>query len=189
MAEDNVRINQTAPVLIRNIVVKDKICECCDIIQTELDELKLELKSCREIIRILQEEARVSTTMPHEVWDIPNGELIEKTQTNSWHQGNGWQNSTNQRRRPQKISRQLQQIPLHTSNKFELLLNLKDDTEKSKCSRMDRRYKVKSDNMMKSDKQKIVITGDSHARNCAPELLHQLKSKCIVSGYVNPGRE
>jgi hypothetical protein len=40
---------------------------------------------------------------------------------------------------------------------------------------------------VKKDKRKIVIIGDSHARNCAAELHHRLGKKCAVSGYVKPG--
>jgi 1-aminocyclopropane-1-carboxylate deaminase/D-cysteine desulfhydrase-like pyridoxal-dependent ACC family enzyme len=40
---------------------------------------------------------------------------------------------------------------------------------------------------LKNDKQKIVITGDSHVRNCAAKLQQQLGRKCAVSGYVKPG--
>jgi len=43
--------------------------------------------------------------------------------------------------------------------------------------------------MVKKDKRKIVIIGDSHARNCAVELHHRLGRKCAVSGYVKPGAE
>jgi hypothetical protein len=41
--------------------------------------------------------------------------------------------------------------------------------------------------MVKKDKRKIVIIGDSHARNCAAELHHWLGRKCAVSGYVKRG--
>ena len=49
-------VEQTAPALFRKVVEKDNICECCDIIKSELDDLKSELKSCKEIIRILYED-------------------------------------------------------------------------------------------------------------------------------------
>jgi hypothetical protein len=49
----------------------------------ELDELKSELKSCREIIRILREETQVFKTTPHEVWNIANGDQIEEIQDNT----------------------------------------------------------------------------------------------------------
>jgi hypothetical protein len=41
--------------------------------------------------------------------------------------------------------------------------------------------------MVKNDKRKIVIIGDSDARNCAAELHHQVGRKCAVSGYVKHG--
>jgi hypothetical protein len=33
---------------------KENICECCEVIKLEIDEMKLELSSCKEIIRILE---------------------------------------------------------------------------------------------------------------------------------------
>ena len=90
------------------------------------------------------------------------------------------------KKRPEKIRRQLQQLSLHTSNQFEPLFNLKEDTEVSRCRRVDSRYKVSSNNTVKNDKRKIVIIGDSHARNCAAGLHHQLGRKFSVSGYVKP---
>jgi hypothetical protein len=50
MADGKVYVEQIAPVLVSNVVVKENICECCNIIKSELVELKSELKSCREII-------------------------------------------------------------------------------------------------------------------------------------------
>jgi hypothetical protein len=35
---------------------KENVCKCCEKIKVELNEVKLELDSCREIIRVLQEE-------------------------------------------------------------------------------------------------------------------------------------
>ena len=39
-------------------VNKDNSCECCIHLSMKLSEVKLELSSCKEIIRILQEEIR-----------------------------------------------------------------------------------------------------------------------------------
>jgi hypothetical protein len=41
--------------------------------------------------------------------------------------------------------------------------------------------------MRKKDKPKVVIIGDSHARNCAAELHQRLGKRCSVSGFVKPG--
>jgi hypothetical protein len=165
--------------------------------RAELEELKSELKSCREIIRIIQEEAQVIKPTPYAAWNIVNGDRTEDLQANV--QDGRWQNSSNRRRRPQNIRRQLQQLPEHTSNRFEPLSNLKDENGVSRCSTMESRCKVSSDLMArkqsgiknvvktKNDKQKIVIIGDSHIRNCAAELKQQLGRKCSVSGYVKSG--
>ena len=37
---------------------KGNVCKCCEKIKVELNEVKSELESCREIIKILQEELR-----------------------------------------------------------------------------------------------------------------------------------
>jgi uncharacterized coiled-coil DUF342 family protein len=37
---------------------KGNICKCCEKIKAELNEVKSELDSCREIVRILQEKLR-----------------------------------------------------------------------------------------------------------------------------------
>ena len=54
MADGKVVEVQIAPVLQSELVEKNNICECCNLMRTELEELKSELKSCREIIRIIQ---------------------------------------------------------------------------------------------------------------------------------------
>ena len=74
---------------------------------------------------------------------------------------------------------QLQQLPLHTSNQFTPLLNLKEDVEGSRYPRNGSCYKVLSNNMVKNDKRKIVIIEDSHARNCASGLQRQLGRKFL----------
>jgi hypothetical protein len=37
---------------------KSNVCKCCEKVKVELNEVKLELDSFREIIRVLQEELR-----------------------------------------------------------------------------------------------------------------------------------
>ena len=50
---------------------------------------------------------------------------------------------------------------------------------------MKRRPVILSVNKMKHVKHKIVITGDSHARNCAADQ-HSLSSTFAVSSYQSP---
>jgi len=99
--------------------------------RAELEELKSELKSCREIIRIIQEEAQVTKSTPYAAWNIVNGDRTEELQASV--QDGWWQTSSHWRRRPQNIRRQLQQLPVHTSNRFEPLTNLKDDNGVLRC--------------------------------------------------------
>ena len=131
MADGEVFEVQIAPVLQSELVEKYNICECCNLMRAELEELKSELKSCREIIRIIQEEAQVIKSTPYAAWNIVNGDRTEELQANVQ---DGWrQNSSNRRRRPQNIRTQLQQLPVHTSNRFEPLTNLKDDNGVLRC--------------------------------------------------------
>jgi len=165
--------------------------------RADIEELKSELKSCREIIRIIQEEAQVIKSTPYAAWNIVNGDRTEELQASV--QDGWWQNSSNRRRRLQNIRRQLQQLPVHTSNRFEPLTNLKDENGVSRCSTMESRYKELSDHIVrkqsgiknvvkaKNDKRKIVINGDSHIRNCAARLQQQLGRKCSMPGYVKSG--
>ena len=155
-------VEQTAPALFRKVVEKDNICECCDIIKSELDDLKSELKSCKEIIRILYEDAQIGKKTPCAVRDITNRDRVEEMQINPCARDEGWQNIVNQRRKPQITRGQLQQLPSHISNQFTPLLNLKEDVEGSRYPRNGSSYKVLINSMVKNDKRKIVIIGDSH---------------------------
>jgi hypothetical protein len=189
MAASKECIEDSAPVLGDNVMEKDNICEGCNIMRLELDELKIELKSCKEIIRMLHEETQVNKATPCAARDRKQGDQIEVIQSNAWAQSGDWQFSSDHRRRPRKIRRQLQQISLQTSNQFEPLLNLEEGGEVLGCSKINSRYKVAKENRARKFERKIVIIGDSHARNCATELYHRLGKKCDVIGYVKPGAE
>ena len=120
------------------------------------------------------------------MWDITNKDQITEIQINSCAQGKGWQNVTNQKKKPQNIRGQHQQLHLRISNQFAPLLNLKENVEGSKHSIRNSCNKVLSDSAVKDDKRKIVIIGDSHARNCVAGLQRQLGKKYTVIGYVKP---
>ena len=91
MADGNVRVEQITPALCSKVVVKDNICECCNKIKSELDDLKSELKSCKEIIQILYENVQIykSTLCATEV--VANKDCMEEIQTNLCAQNEGWQ--------------------------------------------------------------------------------------------------
>jgi hypothetical protein len=128
--------------------------------------------------------------------DLNGMESDNSTSYNKWSHY-----SSNRRRKPQQIRTNLQQLPLQTSNQFELLANLKDGKEYPKCITsvnqvqvlnslttkcQDLSLSVKKTNNIK---QNIVIIGDSHTRNSAAELCHNLDTKFAISSYVKPGVE
>ena len=89
MADSVVCYMISAPVFNSKLVEKENICECCVIIKAELDELKSELSSCKEIIRILQEEVRECSTTSQPVWNKANEDHKGKVPINSSVR-NGW---------------------------------------------------------------------------------------------------
>jgi len=101
MANGRVRVEQITPALFIKVVVKDNICECCDIIISDLEDLKSELKLCKEIIRILYEDVQIGKMTPRATGDIMNRDLAEEMQINSCAQDEEWQNVVNRRRKPQ----------------------------------------------------------------------------------------
>ena len=167
--------------------------------KVEFNELKLELNSCNEIIRILREEMREFSKMAQPASNKVNEDHNGKESDNSSLNDEWSHRSSNRRRKPQQVRRNLQQVPLQISNYFETVANLNDGNEYPKCSTSVNQVQVSSSRMSKSRglsqsvkktnniKQNIVIIGDGHARNCAAVLQHNLGTKFAVSSYVKPG--
>jgi hypothetical protein len=53
---------------------KENVCECCEIIKLDLNEMKLELSFCKEIIRVLQEKMREISPPTQPVLNQANGD-------------------------------------------------------------------------------------------------------------------
>jgi hypothetical protein len=98
--------------------------------RVEFSNFKLELNSYNEIIRILEEEIKkmAQPTLNKVNEDLNGMESDNSTSYNKWSHY-----SSNRRRKPQQIRTNLQQLPLRTSNQFELLANLKYGEEYRKC--------------------------------------------------------
>ena len=108
---------------------------------------------------------------------------------------------SNRQRNLQYTRRNIRQLPLQTFNQSDPLANLNDDGEFLKyvpsvkrSQPLNNRYvkhqpKTQSVKKIKNAKQKVVIIGDSHARNSAAKLKHSLGSTFSVSSFVNPGAE
>jgi RNase H-fold protein (predicted Holliday junction resolvase) len=89
----------------------------------------------------------------------------------------------------------IQVIP--TTNKFEVLANLNDISEASSASSeghiTSRNFKKKNQkktqglNNSGTRRQRIILIGDSHVRNCATDLQHNLGGNYEVTGFAKPG--
>ena len=108
---------------------KETIYECCKNMVTELSEVKSELSSCKEIIRILQEEI-------HEISSSyqPSGNKVYEDSTKKKPYDipirEDWTYLSSSRSRYPRLSRRnLRQLPLETSNPFAPLDNLDEDSE------------------------------------------------------------
>jgi len=108
---------------------KETICECCKNMVTELSEVKLELSSCKEIIRILQEEIHEisSSYQPfgNKAYEDSTNKKLDNTPIKE-----DWTYLASNRSRYSRLSRRnLRQLPLETSNPFAPLNNLNEDSE------------------------------------------------------------
>jgi hypothetical protein len=134
-----------------------------------LSEVKLELSSCKEIIRILHEEIREINSSYQTTGNNANDDSTNKESHNPIASEDWTYHSSNQSRYPQLSRRNLRQLPLETSNQFAPLDNLNVDNEypryvtSLKCSQPlhDRQLKRRSvkqgANKPQNVKQKIEI--------------------------------
>jgi len=86
MADNIVSETILAPVFNRILSEKKNVCECCEIMKAEFNNLKLELISCNEIIRILQEEiSKMAQPTLNKVNEDHNGEESDNLSSyNKW---------------------------------------------------------------------------------------------------------
>ena len=179
---------------------KGNVCKCCEKIKVELNEVKSELDSCREIIRVLQEELREISPPLQPAGNKANDDYKDNKESYNSLTSEEWTSfSSNRRRNLQYTRRNIRQLPLQTSNQFDPLANLNDDSEFLKyvpfvkrSQPLNNRYvkhqpKTQSAKKIKNVNQKTVITGDKHTRNSADELQHSLGSTFSVSSFVKPG--
>jgi hypothetical protein len=94
---------------------KENVCKCCEKIKVELNEVKLELDCCRDIIRVLQEEVRGSSSSTQPAGNKVNEDYEDKETYNSLASEEWTSFSSNQRRNLQYTRRNLLQLPLQTS--------------------------------------------------------------------------
>jgi hypothetical protein len=107
---------------------KETVCKCCEKIKVELNEVNLELDCCREIIRALQEEFREISPSTQPTGNKVNKDYEDKETYNTLTSEECTSFSSNRRKNLQYTRRNLRQLPLQTSNQFDPLANLNEDS-------------------------------------------------------------
>jgi hypothetical protein len=164
--------------------------------KAELVEVKLELTTFKEIVQVLQEELRelsLSSQSTDNKGSEHNGE--EGSRPVSVY-GEWTTIAARRRKKPQSINKNLRQIPIITSNKFDALVNLKNgdvfpesvppEKNPNPVKSFDSGHRAKTQN---GGNRKILIVGDSHCRRSAAELKHCLGSTYTISSFVQPGAD
>ena len=171
---------------------EETACDFCETMQLELKNVKLELSSLREILRVLQEEMQniIQSSKPTK---NNRNEVCEGEESYTLSARQKWTTlPSNRRRKLPPTNTNFRQLPLVTSNKFAALANLKSENQfPDYVPRMNyhklRRSPFLNARKTKQTKQQIIIVGDSHARNSAAELKHCLDPGFAISSFVKPG--
>ena len=131
MAAENSNVGNSVQISYGKLSDKSEIiaCECCNKMKLELSDVKLETSSLREIIRELQQEIReiIQSTLP----TVNKGnEVYECEESYKLATNKEWTTLSSSRRNKLPYqNRNLDQLPLVTSNKFSTLANLNHDNQ------------------------------------------------------------
>jgi hypothetical protein len=167
-------------------------CDLCVLMKAELVNVKQELNSFKEIVKVLQEELHQLNHSSQPASCIESDHNTEeKSQPDPV--GNNWTtSSSNKRNKHRPTINDHRQIPTLTSNKFAALTNLQIDHVFSDSIPQEKNHKKNrcSGQRRKTTNEvnhKILVVGDSHCRGIAAELNHCLGSTHKVTSCVQPG--
>ena len=160
---------------------------------SELNEVKSELSSCKEIIRILHEEICEINSLYKLYGNEVNEDLSNKESNNPLASEKWTYRSSHRSKHPRLARRNLRQLPLETSNQFAPLTNLNEDNEchsattinktttpvitqeQARASKSNSARRLNSKTPHRSVR-KVLVVGDSHARLCATKIKSEIES-------------
>jgi lysophospholipase L1-like esterase len=164
--------------------------------KAELTDMKMELNSFKEIVKVLQEELREFNLSSQPTNSIGSSCNVEEKSQLASVDGEWMTFSSNRLKKPRLISKNLQYIPTSMSNQFATLVNLKNNDASSgsvlqekNLNTMKSHYSGHRIRTKSVGNQKILIVGDSHCRGIAVELKHCLGANYKISSFVQPGAE
>jgi len=162
--------------------------------ENHLEMLISELKSTRLIIKMLQEDIKLTSTGTRN-----QANLADHVEHNSNGKKYSWKEVSRTSltaAKLQKYTNQMGTVSFLSTNRYDPLSSFSedDDTPASTVASRIARPRHTEKLMMNYKKQglkmnqwKVMILGDSHARGCAAELSHLLKKDFEVLGFITPG--
>ena len=159
-------------------------CQLREGLSLELRKAQQKILSYEKIIQVLREEL---TNMNHCArTDVPPRNAFLDDQRISPTQQGGWRQVPFMARKVKSTRNSLLTTTLPTQNKFGPLTNLKEDSKLPSLIQLTkpRQIRVKNHSALK---HKVLIAGDSHARDSASRLQHYLGEDYSVSSFVKPG--
>jgi len=174
-------------------------CLNCERLESELYKAQLEISSYEKVIQVLRDE--LYHVGPHAQPEYRNRTIYHDEQHRSYSSKDDWTQVTATLGRKTKTSNNhlIQLIP-PTHNKYEVLSNLKEERETpnpaykktAPPNTRGHRTNTRKAQIVKSAKKvkhKVLIIGDSHARNSASLLQDNLSKDYEASSFIKPGAQ
>ena len=163
-------------------------CESCVVVKEQLIQVFEESKSTRTIIALLQEDI-VKLNANHESKSLYREQSLAQDQVSkNWRME--MQYGYKKYKKPVVPNRQL----ITLTNRFTPLSDKQGSTAINEATTHDKEKTGKS--YVKYNKKpskrlsnKVLILGDSHARNCSQGVKHNLNHNTEVQGIVKPGAD
>jgi len=107
-----------------------------------------------------------------------------KTKENKW-----FEVSPSRHGRTKQVKLYSGRRQVETENRYKVLENLQEQTEMADRQKLEKSHSVTSlsKKNQKNKGHKVILIGDSHARECAQKISNYLGNSYEVTGYINPG--
>jgi len=171
------------------------ICCICEGLKSELHKAQLEILSYEKVIQLLREELyNVLHTQP----DSRKQSDYHAEQPRGYNSKDDWTQVTSLNRKGKASNNHVIQLIPPTHNKYDVLSNLKEDSEtpnptykkeeslNTRGNRINTR-KIQFVKSAKKVKHNVLIKGDSHARKSVSLLQDNLNKDYRVSRFIKPG--
>jgi len=184
-----------SPIFDKEIIENGGIC-CynCELLKLKLQEVSSELRSAREIIKILQEEDNPNQRASEKPRE-PQHNLEEKQPPTEDHYSSWTKCMPTRKTRIRNYVHSKQEVFPPNVNRYNVLRTLIEpqvDDLPNSHNILTTLKKHSGKNSVERganhrNRRKIVIIGDSHAKGCAANIKHVLGKTEEVTGYVSPG--